>query len=232
MNNYVTFGSPSSQDLDLMVFVDQLGTIQENKQKVIELQNELQYYFNKKVNVNIGVLSEQKLIKVFKGTLDEVNNSIMDTYKHHSQKIECPITVRIERDVNEKILRSVRIILSNISRTQFREEVKKALLKDFWDRISCLEDVNFYNITQHEKYDLKDVFKTIAFQMGQTFALMDNIEIYTKEDVIEMYPKLSDYIQRQEIDGFELNNFKKEFISKIKENKNLIIKTKEQIVEN
>jgi hypothetical protein len=232
MKKYVTFGSPTSQDCDLMVFVDHLGSIQENKKTVLELQHELQYYFNKRVNVNIGVLSEGKLEQVFKGTLDEVNNSIFDTYKFHIQHIECPINERMNRDVNEKILRSVRIILSNISRTDFRDKVKNALLLDFWDRVSCLEDINFDDIKTHEKYDLKDVFKTLAFQMGQTQALINNIELYTKEGVIEHFPQLSPYIKRENCDGFELTKFKKEFIQTIKNNKQLISKTKEQLIDN
>jgi hypothetical protein len=52
-----------------------------------------------------------------------------------------------------------------------------------------------------------DSLKRISFHVGQTISLLENIEIYTKSDLIKEHPELSDYINRIPLNSYEnLNN--------------------------
>lgn len=212
---YYVFGSKSSQDLDILVLVDQLGTIAENKEKVVQLQKDLFHILPKPVNVNLGILQEGTLVKVFKGTLDEVNNSVIDTYGLHDQKHPLEVTVRQKRDITEKVLRSVRICLSNLSRTQYRVEVKQGLRGDVLNRVNVLQNINLTTVTHHDKYSIFDLYKTLSFQMGQALSLMEGVEVYTKEDISEKYSLLEPYLMRKQTSLQNLEDFKNMFCNQI-----------------
>lgn len=212
---YYVFGSKSSQDLDILVLVDQLGTIAENKEKVVQLQKDLVSISPKPVNVNLGVLKDGTLTKVFKGTLDEVNNSVMDTYGLHEQFFPLDITVRQNRDITEKALRAVRICLSNLSRTQYRGEVKQGLRGDVLERVKVLQNINLTTVTSHDKYPVLDLYKTLAFQMGQALGLMQTVELYTKEAISSKYSLLEPYLMRQVSSLKDLEDYKNMFCQEI-----------------
>lgn len=181
------------------------------------LADTYQPYFSKAVNINLGVLGDEKLEQVFKGTLDEVNNSIIDTYSLHAQSYPLKITKRIPRDIDQKILRAVRIILSTLSRSQHRALVKSGLLKNLPGRLDTLNIIDLSYSLVDTKYPVEDIYKTLAFQMGQTLALIEGRELYTKEDVGEFFPELDLFLRRSEkIDLGALEGIKKLFISKIK----------------
>lgn len=67
--------------------------------------------------------------------------------------------------------------------------------------------------------DPVDRYKEISFQLGQTVALIDGVELYDKEKIAQMYPELEKYLMRRPVvgDGWcdSLNNFMKLFSSKI-----------------
>lgn len=212
---YYVFGSQSSQDLDILVLVEKIGTIQENKIKVTELQEELKSISSKAVNVNLGIEENGVLVQVFKGTLDEVNNSVMDTYSLHPQMHSLSITQRMKRDVSEKVLRSVRIVLSNLSRTHYRKLVKTALQGDVKSRIEALKNIDLRSVTTHDKYPILDVHKTLAFQMGQAVGLIVGCELYTKEDIAKVYPHLGAALRRETSLNEELEAFKRHFIEQV-----------------
>lgn len=214
---YYVFGSKSSQDLDLLVLVDQLGTIADNKEKVVQLQKDLAHLSSKPVNVNLGVLENGTLTKVFKGTLDEVNNSVMDTYCLHEQYFPLEINVRQKRDITEKVLRSVRICLSNLSRTQYRQEVKQGLKGDALERVKVLQNINLETVSSHDKYPVKDIYKTLTFQMGQALGLIQGKELYTKEAISENYKLLEPYLMRKPTSLKNLEDFKNMFCQEILE---------------
>jgi len=53
--------------------------------------------------------------------------------------------------------------------------------------------------------------KTIAFHLGQTMALIQGKECYTKSDLVEMYPSLNAYLYRKTTDLKALQAFKLDF---------------------
>ena len=128
--NYNVFGSDDSQDYDIMIFVDKIPSTQESKEMCLKIESELQVIFpNKKTNVNLAVIENGIIVDVFKGTSDECNNSIFRTYSIHNQS--CPLLIdrEVPRDLNLKLARSLRAILSFLSRTSYSNEVKKALVR-------------------------------------------------------------------------------------------------------
>ena len=197
MNNiYYIFGSESSLDLDVLVLIDQMPSLEDAKKLCNTFNESLKSISLKKVNSNLGILKNEKLSSIFKGTVDEVNNSIIDTYHLHKQIHPLLITSRITRDKEAKVLRSMRGILSFLSRTQYREAVKESLKKDLLHKLSTLQKIDLSNPLELTKYPQTDVYKTIAFQMGQCQALLEDVELYTKESIADRYPELKLFLFR------------------------------------
>ena len=197
------YGSKSSHDYDIIIFVDKLGTIQESHE-LIEKYDELlsKVYTDKMVNCNLGVLENGQIIETFKGYPFEVNNSLYYTFKNHDKNVinhtDKPYEIT-EYVKHLKINRCFRFILSFYSRIpEWRTEIKQAMKGDILQRIECIKKINFIEHTNFpNKKDSKlDIFKTFGFQLTQTLSLFNNIEIYSKEDVIKHYPKLKNVIDR------------------------------------
>lgn len=200
------FGSGSSQDYDIMFWVDELPeTIHERKllTKTFEDQFTDEYIRsqklkNKPLNGNLAVAKNGTMVDVYKGTIDECNNSCYQTYDLHKQFHPNQITRNIERDVWLKILRTARVLLSFYSRTEIRSEVKKALKGDALDKLEILKGINIIKQPPSNKnIKLVDIYKTIAFQLGQTNALYFGEELYTKEDIIKNYKELEPFLNRE-----------------------------------
>jgi hypothetical protein len=195
-NVYYIFGSKSSLDLDVLVLIDQMPSLEDAKKLCNTFNNSLQNISSKKVNSNLGIVQDGQLLSVFKGTVDEVNNSIFDTYHLHNQTHPLLITSRIPRDKEAKVLRSMRGILSFLSRTQYREAVKNSLKNDLLHKVRTLQGIDLSKPLDLTKYPLTDIYKTISFQMGQCQALLEGVELYTKESIADHYPKLKLFLFR------------------------------------
>lgn len=215
---YWIFGSKSSQDVDILAVVDQLGTIAENKATVEAIEKELQSKYSRPLNVNLGTMEDGVLTNVYKGTVDEVNNSLVDTYPLHEQAHDLLITRKIPRDVDLKVLRSLRIILSFYSRTKHRKEVKTALSGDVVLKhqvLSTLDISTVEDLGGGKNMAFEDYLKTLAFQLGQTLALLEGVELYTKESIEAHFPALGPFLKRTRDDLSILEDFKKKLLSKI-----------------
>jgi hypothetical protein len=208
-NKYNVFGSETSTDCDIMVFVD---TIPEKPHECGHLAHDIQSKLSidtpKKLNVNLAILCDGVIVKVYKGTPDETNNSIFDTYKYHILLQKYPLLIErpVERDINIKIVRSIRVILSMITRTNKRKEMKSSLSKDHLrSRVETLRTVKFEEIIFEKISDtMENIWKTIAFQIGQSMALIEGIEIFDKVAILEKYPTLAKFLRREKIDPIDL----------------------------
>jgi hypothetical protein len=212
------FGSKSSTDYDIMFFVDILGTTQESHEIIEKIDKEYsKIYSDKPINSNICIVKGGIVVDVFKGTADEVNNALFLTYDFHEQKYPNQITKIIERDTELKILRTARVLLSFLSRTEHRKEVKRALKSDLIQKLDVLMNIDLETITDLGTRNVKweDYLKTMSFQLGQTLALMNGIELYTKEDISAYYPELSDMLNRKGEQLKILDYFKENFIIKV-----------------
>lgn len=222
---FYIFGSEDSQDYDVLVSVDNIP------QNIDEAHNICKYYNDKlsstllpgkELNCNLGIFKDGKLIKVFKGTVDELNNVIYYTYDNHKQFYPNPINEPTNRDIDEKILRVARFIITFYSRTNLRTQIKAALRGDLKLKLEVLKQINFVDMVDFpgKKEKFEDIYKVIAFQFGQVFSLIDGYESdsYTKNGIIKNYPDLKKFLKRNPLNMSDLevlNRYLKRFIDLI-----------------
>lgn len=214
---YQVFGSPSSIDLDICFFVKSIGSIQECKVELKRLESCFNNETSKCINGNLCVIENGTVVACFKGAKDELNNSLFSTYSFHEQKYIAQIKRMLVRDANLRIERCARSLVSCFTRTVLRKEAKDALRGNYCDKSDFLVKLNLEDYTEFGKIGSKiEVYKSMAFQLGITLALIDGIELYTKEDVAEKYSGLSNYLSRKPHDSFFLNECIQQFVLKSK----------------
>lgn len=222
---FQVFGSGSSVDLDCMVFLEGYDTIPSNKESsdLCQKYSEMIAIYtgtDKPVNTNIAILRDGIVAECYKGTPDEVNNSLCLTYQLHKQYYPLQLDRLSKRDVELKILRTLRVILSFLSRSEHRKIVKKALKADVYAKIGTLAKIDLSKVERHDvKVSMEDYHKVIAFQLGQTIALLRDIELYTKEGIGGYFPELKKMLDRKEHNGVILERYKKLLLSMISKRK-------------
>lgn len=201
------FGSHDSLDYDVMFFVtpEQLVKIDLMQRTCDGYDEALTIYLRDKglpekpVNANISVVEKGVIVATFKGTPDEVNNSIFRTYSLHQQIHPLQIQRNLERDTLLKVLRTYRVVLSYLSRTPHREKVKEALRGSLAQRIATLEQIDLADVTDiGKKGSMVDFCKVMAFQLGQTRSLLNGLQLYTKSEIAHCYPFLTDALYRNQ----------------------------------
>ena len=202
-----THGSEDSLDHDIYVIIDKPADYKLSK-KLCE-----QYL---PYNANLLVIEEGLVTWSYKGTVDECNNSLYETYHLHEQKLELPIKRKLQRNFSLKMLRTIRGILSYVSRTDLRVDVKRALRSiDIQTKIEVLKLIDLTKIDDFVKNDKIEVYKFFAFQLGQAISLLeDNEELFTKSSVKVKYPEMIDFLSRKETNSVtELQLFLERFIN-------------------
>ena len=112
-----------------------------------------------------------------------------------------------------------RFLITFYSRTHLRTEIKLALRSDLKEKLKVLKQIDYTEMTDFpmKKEKDEDIWKVIAFQLGQVFSLIDGHEkdSYSKNGIIKNYPDLSNFLNRKDI-SFEdletLNKYLKRFI--------------------
>ena len=184
-------GSEDSTDTDVVYVVEQLPDKIKCKQICSGNPDE---------NRNLIVIKDGIVTESYKGTPDEINNALMTTYVLHQQDYPLLVTQKVKRIAPLKYVRGIRIILSHLSRSQYRESVKKALHGDWQSRLDVLYDIDPTTIdfsTLNKKMSREDILKTIAFQLAQMCGLMYGCEIYTKRFAAVEYPELKPFLYRE-----------------------------------
>ncbi len=223
---YQIYGSQDSKDYDVMAFLEEIPSDVKIAHALIEtLENEITQDFmafgfpSKEVHVNLAVVKRGLVDKVFKGTEDEVNNSMYFTYDLHKkfQRFPQHIKSEVSRNIETKYLRTARVLLSFFSRTEKRKEIKQALRSDLKAKLDVLKDIDFsmkYDFSGKNETE-EDIYKVIAFQIAQTVGLFDEKQIYTKSEAISYMTEFYNFIERKQLSQKDLNNLefkKKEFI--------------------
>lgn len=197
---YILFGSYDSTDIDIMVFVDKVGSIVECRNQVEEFEIMLrQKYDINMLDVNICSVSEGVVTKTYKGTVDEVNNMLYYTYDRHTQVYPNPITRTLPRDIKLKAERVLRGLLSHLSRTEHRKDVKEALISDnVAFKLDVLKNIDLTTITDLKKNNssIIDFHKFLAFQIGQVIGLLFGLELYTKGSICAEFYIMENLIYR------------------------------------
>ena len=192
LNRYI-HGSEDSTDVDVVYVVDELPDKAECKTFCAEDKNE---------NRNVLSVRDGIVEKCFKGTPDEINNSLLRTYSLHEQTSPLIIERPVQRIIPIKVVRAMRIIISHLSRTHLRPIIKNALRSTWEERLACLETIidNLDKMDfEHANHNMTalDIKKILAFQMGQTLALLNNKELYTKAEIASEFPLLRATLSRQ-----------------------------------
>jgi len=209
-NKFYLFGSEDSIDYDILVEVDEISPNVTISSDICKKFNEKisNILKDKPVNSNIGIIKNGKIVKLFKGTCDELNNVLFYTFNNHKQFFKNPITKIVERDINLKILRVARFILTFYSRTSLRKEIKKSLRGDLKLKLEVLKKIDFTTMTEFpgKNETLEDIRKVLAFQFGQVFSLLDGYESdsYTKSGISKNYPELKNLLYRGDIENKDL----------------------------
>jgi hypothetical protein len=194
---YSEFGSLDSLDVDVMFYLHYpLESIKWCKDKAAELK----YKVDKKyVDVNFAVMnSDYRLSSCYKGSVDEVNNMLYYTSGIGDRIKSAYVTRLYPRDIVEKKKRIVRGILSYLSRTAHRKDIKKVLGKyelsvDLFNSIEIkyIIELNKNNVTY------SDFCKFLAFQYAQLDGLVNGVEVFTKQQAVALHHELDEFIYRK-----------------------------------
>jgi hypothetical protein len=181
---YLTHGSEDSEDLDRVYFRAPLPPWRECQRFCAEDPAE---------NRNLAMISDDGVVEdCFKGLPDEVNNGVARTAPLHPQEHESPIRREVARVAPLKMARAARLILTRMTRTEQRAEIKAALRSHGWSqRLAVLASLDF---RRHE--EPPEVWKSLAFQVGQCLGLLDGHEDYTKRALAARWPALAPLLAR------------------------------------
>ena len=224
---YYLFGSENSQDYDVLVECEDIPQNINEAHAICKAHNEALSLLltDKELNCNLITVKDNKIVDCFKGTCDELNNCLYYTYDLHTQSYPNPILSPVERDINEKILRVARFIITFYSRTELRAKIKAALRGNLLQKLDILKQIDFVTMTDFpdKKEKTEDIKKVIAFQFGQVFSLIEGCEkdSYTKNGIIKNYYSLANLLNRGNVeleDLFDLNIYLWKFISYVELN--------------
>jgi hypothetical protein len=227
MNKFYVFGSENSQDYDVAVEVDFIPkNINEAHDICKRFNIELSAILpDKELNCNLITIKDNTIVDCFKGTSEELVNCIYYTYDNHKQFFPNPILNPIDRDINEKVLRVARFIITFYSRTDLRKMIKMSLRGNLVMKLLCLKEIDFVKMTEFtdKKEKDEDIYKVLSFQFGQLNSLFDGFDSdsYTKNGIIKNYPDLANLLNRgsvSEIDLETLNKYLFKFINYIENN--------------
>jgi len=202
-------GSEDSTDIDTYYVVDALPSTAECKKWCDALTEE---------NANLITIGDGIVTGCYKGTVDEVNNSLFETYPLHEQEFPLLVERKVRRDLNIKFIRAIRGLLSHMSRSQYRPEIKAALKSGWNERLDVLKGIylptiDFSMLNKHMSD--RDIKKVFAFQIGQSLGLLDGVELYTKSSIAATYPPLNPFLYREDADTIDLQMIVDEFVSRM-----------------
>jgi hypothetical protein len=196
-------GSADSLDKDVFLVVDELPSFYECKKICDSIKDE---------NANIIEIKDGYVTACYKGTVDEIQNSLLSTYGLHDQHFPLIISEKVKRNIPLKIVRVLRCFLSHYSRTDARAKVKAALQSSsLYDRVEAVSNLNMWE-TEFSKNQISEVRKVLAFQLAQVLGLLNDVEIYTKGDAAKHYPALRPYLYRENASPAALDNYLDVFI--------------------
>lgn len=234
------YGSNDSKDFDIFVQVSRIPNdedqedLEDIKEGVIEgLRRSIPRLKGsrnidaKNMDIDLSFIHVDEDSKVMDwceyDNLAEANNCLLTTFSHHRFNTraydEAPVHKQLTQNVSLKLVKNLRTILTFLSRTQYRDEVKR-LLKygTFAERIEFIAEFVSSNKLQsvdsfNKNLSDQEITKDLAFCFIQLHALIQGFEVFTKRDACMNYPDLAKYILRT--DGSEQLEALESFIFEI-----------------
>lgn len=202
---YYVYGSDDSTDQDVIIIVpkeDMQETQEDRKNKVFFLLKE----YNLNWNATLAVIENGKISDTIftKSWIDSLNNALLETYSFHKQDYPLLITEKHIRNKTLAIYKAVRTVLTMLTRTEYRTQIRPIIkgIHDFSLKLEALDKIDFVSLSEFNQKNTADadIWKIIAFYVGQNIALIENdIEIYTKKKFVNHYPDLDAFIYRKTI---------------------------------
>jgi hypothetical protein len=202
--NYYFFGSADSQDIDVMVDHPEATGTPADKDLVTAIK--AAYPEIGDWNINIIRIQDGIVTKSIpsKGSPDSVNNSLFHTYELHTQQqtYPFPLNKKVERNLPLATVKCVRAVLTlfknAVDDRVYKEKVRPVLRSGNWEeRIDLLSELVYFQPFCADEKDSINLFKSIAFYLGQTIALFDGTEIYDKTALKTHFPELAPVINRE-----------------------------------
>lgn len=183
-------GSADSTDLDVVYVFEEMPSF---------TQCQSFCRSDPKENRNIIVIADGIVRSCFKGIPDEMNNALLATYSLHEQAYPLLIRRKVPRDIFLKDIIVTRKVISPLTDTPMRRQVKAALRAGWTQRIDFMKELNLTRIDFGSvgKWRKEDLLKSIAFQLGQGIGLHEGTELYTKADIAAYIPRLRPYLYRK-----------------------------------
>lgn len=203
---YYFYGSEDSLDKDVVISIPKgYMPLQQEERKILLKQMELKYGFD--WNAILAVIENGQVVDTIypKSWVDTLNNSLFTTYALHEQFFSNPIHGLVPRNKLLAIYKSVRTVLTLLTRTHLRPQIRPIIngIHPFELKLAALQHVNWLEFEQFHQKNAKDVdiWKTVAFYIAQNVLLIErDIQIHTKKALINEFPKLDHFIYRKRID--------------------------------
>jgi len=221
---YQIFGSKDSTDYDVCVFVNNLKMSKTDIFKMIEYCNKIIFkIFEEKemtpkpIDCNLAVVKDGIVEDCVKGNPDEFNNTLFLTYDNHVQFYPNAIKRLVKRDLRLKAKRVFDSIKNYLKNTNYNSYL---IHNDDLELLEILKQLDLSKATYLNNNDImhKYYLKQVAFQLGQFMALLNNKEIYTKKEIVDLYPKLKNFVYRFNYNSEDLKYLEiliKKFLNKI-----------------
>jgi len=199
---YHIYGSDDSTDIDAVFFLDELPIKIEDRKN---LTNSIKSQFGKDWNPIIAKIENGIIVDCTypKSSPESLNNAVFKTYHLHKQEHPLLITSTVKRNVILAIYKTVRIISTYLTRTEYRPLIRPTMnwRFDFTLKLEKLKQIDFTTIKSFNQPNVSDIdiWKTYAFYLFQNLMLIEeDIEVYTKKDVVLLYPETYNFLYRQE----------------------------------
>jgi len=224
---YYQYGSSNSTDSDVIISIPStvMPIGQELRKRFVR---QLLDDFNLDWNATLAVFEEGVMVDTIynKSWIDSLNNAFFETYKYHIQFFEIPVSRVIQRNKTLAIYKTVRTVLTFLTRTPLRKTIKPILkgIHPFYLKLGVLKNIDFNDFETFNQKNAPDIdiWKILAFYIGQNILLIrKDIEVYTKDDLLIYYPELSSFILRKSItknDKMFLSELKNDWLIAVKLN--------------
>ena len=199
---YYFFGSPNSVDIDVMI-----DHPHPSKTSLEEI--EAAHPATKKWNISLIRIENGLVVETMpkKGTPDAVHNSLYHTYGHHRDKqvYKLPLIAPVQRHLLLAIEGCIKNLLTIVEASNlkgfYKANFRSAMRAGIWmDRLELLPKIPYDQPYFDDPDRCLGVYKSLAFDVGQTLSLINGREIYTKDELVTAHPVLNDVIFRRHCD--------------------------------
>jgi len=213
------YGSNDSDDIDVFIGLNRVPDLDDEDDRIMmeEIHETIDYTLrysgqftnsDKKVEYSFIHISPEGVVDWCEyDDLEECNNALYYTFNHHAYNNNVlygknPIKSKLEQNVSFKIVKVVRTLLTFLSRTSYREEVKYLLKQGtFKERLEFLLKVVSENgISSIDTFNKKlpdvEIVKDIAFMFIQLYGLVHDVDVFCKRDAALRFPDMSRYIYK------------------------------------